>query len=172
MVKWISRLASDHAFRVRVLARAHFIRHKQEIIMKKIFLILLVSVSILSFYANTVSAQALCDESFNGTDGLVPCGRTLNANGTVFCPCTFGHIGKLVLNIFNFIVNVVAVPLAGLIIVISGVLFMISGSSPNLYSKAKNMLWWTLIAILLILTSWLIIHTVLWALGVDPAFIG
>jgi len=130
--------------------------------MKKILLIFLVSIFFLSFYALTVNAQQ-CDESAGG-NGLVPCGREV-VNGIVICPCQLYHVGILFLNIFNFIVLQISVPLAGLLIVIGGVVLVFSGGNPGLASLAKRILWGAIIGILLIWGSYLIIKTVLSVIG-------
>ena len=66
--------------------------------------------------------------------------------------------------------------MAGLIIVIGGILILISGGSggsnpvtdvaiPNMYNQGKNMVTGAIYGIILIWGAWLIIHTILWTIG-------
>lgn len=152
--------------------------------MKKFSLILLLLVLLIA--PIVTSAQALCDDSSGGTDGIVPCGRTPNPPPPVpgvtppppvpNCRCELGHIFILAKNIFKFIVYDISTPLAGLIIVIGGILILISGgpgganpitgiASPNMYSTGKKIVMGAILGWFLIWGAWLIIHTVLLALG-------
>lgn len=151
--------------------------------MKKVLPIFLASLVFLFLFSGITKAQApvtvTCDESsptgffapgLSGTNGIVPCGRTSA------CRCELIHIFILILNIYNFILWNIATPLAALLIVLGGVLMIISGgpgkvnpitsiASPNLYNTAKNMVWWSVIGITLIFSSWLIIDIVLKVIG-------
>ncbi len=129
--------------------------------MKKVFLTFLVS--LVFFLAASGVAQA---------QGLVPCGQ----GGPGAPRCELADIFTLVLNVYGFIVFYIAMPLAGLMIVVGGILMMISGgpgqtnpltgiASPNLYNTAKNTLTGAIFGILLIWLSWLIVHSILLAIG-------
>ncbi len=130
-------------------------RHKK-IKVKKYFLVSLLLV--LSLIPILSAAQT----------PLVTCGQPGGAR------CELKDIFDLVLNVFNFIL-LIAAPLAGLMVVIGGVMIMVSGgpgaagpggvASPNLYSRGKTILWGAVLGLVLILTSWLIIHSVLDAIG-------
>lgn len=143
--------------------------------MKKVFLIFFASFAILFLFSTIIYA-----------DGLVPCGTgsPTNPDGTInsyWRRCELKDLFTLALNVYNFIVLKIATPLAGLLIVIGGVLIMISGGpggknpvtgvvSPNLYTTAKNMIKGAAIGIFLIFGSWLIINIVLTAIGYNPPF--
>ena len=81
--------------------------------------------------------------------------------------CTIADFFKLIANVFNFIVLNIATPLAGLIIVIGGVLILLSGVNAKWYDTGKSMIKIAIIAILLIWGSVLIINTLFAALGYD-----
>ena len=102
--------------------------------------------------------------------GLVPCGQPGAPR------CELGDLFTLIANIFNFIVVYISTPLAGLAIVLGGVLILVSGgpggknpitgiASPNLYSTGKNMVVGAFIGWFLIWGAWLIIKTVTLAIG-------
>lgn len=128
--------------------------------MRKIFLIfLLLSVSLTPVLT---TAQ-----------GLVPCGHgsPTNTDGKPnpnFKKCKITDIGILFLNIFNFIVFWISIPMASLVIVTGGVILLISGGNPSMAGWAKKMIWGAVIGIVLILGSWVIIDTVLKAIGYVP----
>lgn len=152
----------------------------RQTIMKKLLLIFLVSLAFLAIFSPIAKAQqscgssesGICDESNGGTNGLVPCGRALCPDGvTPVCACQFDHVGILAKNIFNFVVWNVSTPLAGLGILVGGVMLIFSGANPNLANRAKEIIRWTIIAILIIFCSWIIINFILLALGVSPNFI-
>ena len=81
------------------------------------------------------------------------------------CPCELAHIFILILNIYKFVVWFIALPLAGLLIMIGGALLLVGGGYPKLHEMGKRILWGAVWGIALILGSWLIIGAVFWALG-------
>ncbi len=116
-------------------------------------------------------------------NALVPCGQnSVNPPGDwgPTCPCELSDFFVMVKRIYDFII-LIGSAVAGLLVVIGGVLIIISGGpggknpvtgivSPNLYSTAKNMVLWAVIAILLILSAWVIINVVLMAIGYTGAW--
>jgi hypothetical protein len=120
--------------------------------MKKLFLILLVSVVVMSaFFGFSSIAQA--------ADPLVTCG------GTGQPRCEFSDLLDLVGRVFNFLLYDIATPLAAALIVAGGVVMTVSAGNPAWIAKGKNMVIWSIIAWVLILTSWIIVDTVLKAIG-------
>lgn len=101
---------------------------------------------------------------------LVPCGNVPPAN---FVgpptqdqqPCTLSDFFVLIANVYNFIVFNIATPLATLMVVIGGILMLLSGINANWFNTGKNMIKWSIIAILLIWSAVLIIDTVFKAIG-------
>mgnify|MGYP001562348584 CR=1 FL=1 len=102
--------------------------------------------------------------------GLVPCGQPNTPM------CKLEDIFVLISNVYNFIVWKIATPLAGILVVIGGVIIMISGGpgganpvtgivSPNMYNKGKSIVTGAIGGWLLVFCSWLIINAVLLALG-------
>lgn len=136
---------------------------------KKFFLVIIIGLAVASsFLFSVANAQGIiintCDESKEG--GLVPCGRKIDKDGFLVCPCQIDHILILVRNIFNFIVYYISIPLAGLLIIIGGTILIISAGNPGLAALGKRILWGAIIGILLIWCAWLIIYTLLLIMGV------
>jgi len=102
--------------------------------------------------------------------GLVPCGQEGKPR------CELNDIFELVLRVFKFLVYDISTVLAGLGIVIGGILILISGgpgganpitgiASPNMYSTGKRIITGAIFGWFLIWGAWLIIHTVCLAIG-------
>ena len=106
---------------------------------------------------------------------LVPCGTgqaiICDDNGNNCQPnpqwrrCELSDVFVIIKNVYLFILWSIITPLAGLVIVAGGVMFMMAGGNPGLASKATNMIKWAVISVLLAYGSWLIINTLLLALG-------
>jgi hypothetical protein len=100
-----------------------------------------------------------------GDGGLVPCGR-----GTDFC--TACDLYQLVHNLMNFLMYI-SVPLAGLSIAIGGGFILYgAGFSEGSVSKGKEVIWDAIIGLIIILSSWLIINTIISQLTNPGVFVG
>lgn len=87
--------------------------------------------------------------------GLVPCGTSDNPR-----ECTFCDLLRLVQNIIGFLRNL-GIALAVLFIAWGGFLLLISGESEERRVKGKETLKAAVIGVIIILSSWIIINTVL-----------
>ncbi|MDO8530287.1 MAG: hypothetical protein Q7S10_02685 [bacterium] len=127
--------------------------------MKKIIWVFLASFAFL-FLFSTAAQASLCLVNHPETNGgLVPCGQFPD------CRCEIKDFFIMLRWIFDFIVKVIAAPLAGLLIVVGGVLILLSGINANWYATGKRLITWAIISFLLILGSWLIVDIVLKAIG-------
>ena len=90
---------------------------------------------------------------------LVHCGQDAS------CPCEICDFFLTLARIYDFLVKWIASPLAILAITIGAVMLMISAGNPNLANKGKTVLWSAIIGLVLVFLSWLIINTILGALG-------
>ncbi len=130
--------------------------------MKKAILFFAISFSFLFLISGIVQAQ-----------GIVPCGRYWDP--TIVGPPPPGHqrcelndlfrINGLIYNVYYFIIWNIATPLAGLGIVIGGVMLILSAGNPGLAGRAKQILWGSILGIVLMWGAWLIINTVFLAIG-------
>jgi len=96
--------------------------------------------------------------------GLVPCGRMCNDPCTKeceCCPCTLCHLFVLFKKIVDFITIDVLFPLAVLMIVVGGVMFLTAAGDPGRIGNAKKMLTATVIGLLIIFLAWLIVDTII-----------
>lgn len=78
--------------------------------------------------------------------------------------CGLCQFFELFSNIINFIVFCLTPPVAGLMIVVSG-LILIFGGSESARTYGKKMLTTTVIAIVIIYASWLLINTIIQLIG-------
>lgn len=95
--------------------------------------------------------------SFQGAfaQGLVPCG------GAGQRPCSICDFGILVINITNFLIYNIAIPLAGLMIVIGGVMIMIGAASEERVKAGKKMFTNAIVGIVIVFLAWLMVDTVI-----------
>ena len=68
-------------------------------------------------------------------------------------------------NIYNFIVKIIAAPLAVIALTIGGILMLISAGNPNLMGLGKKIFYAAIIGLALVFCSWVIINTILTILG-------
>ncbi len=90
---------------------------------------------------------------------LVPCG------GPSQPACTVCHLFALLGNITNFILKDVMPPLAGLFFLVGGIMMVAAGGSEERYKKGKTILVNTLIGVVIVLAAWVVINTLITALG-------
>ncbi len=152
--------------------------------MKKIFLVVLLSLSFLSLSFNFVQAvespecQKLTTEQKKG--GVVPCGRacddpTTLADETV--PCQFCHFFQLFKNIVDFLLIQIVPPLAVLMLAIAGFMYIFAylnpggalpggAGGPALLSQAKKIITSVIWGLVIIFAAWLVINTLFMVIGV------
>jgi len=102
-------------------------------------------------------------------NGLVPnCGYNLTDGGQVNRQniCGFAHIIELIQRIIEFIFLMV-LPIAALVFAYAGFLYMTSGGDSGRRGAAKKAMINMVIGVLVVMAAWLIIKTVLVAIGVD-----
>ncbi len=89
------------------------------------------------------------------TDPIVPCG------GATQPDCTLCHLWHLASNIINFLTFNLAIPMAVLLFVAAGVIFMVSGGSQEKVALARSIFTNTVIGLVIIFTSWIFIDTLI-----------
>jgi len=99
--------------------------------------------------------------------GIVPeCGEVVN--GVIAKQCDFNYLLELVNNVINFMLVTLATPLFALILIYVAWLYLSDmGSSENI-TKAKHILKNALIGYIIALAAWLIVKSILMAVGFNP----
>ena len=92
--------------------------------------------------------------------GLVPC------SGYKCTPC---HFLVLVSNLINFMMRDITFPLAGLLFLIGGLMMVAAGASEDNYKKGKTIIVNTLIGVVIVLSSWAIVNTLIVTIGSSSA---
>lgn len=92
------------------------------------------------------------------TKGLVPC-------GTTGCPCQPCDFFAIIDHALDFILFRMVPVIAILLLVIGGIMFFFAGTDPGMFGKAKAIITSTIIGLAIIFTSFLIIGTILSAIG-------
>jgi hypothetical protein len=106
-----------------------------------------------------------CSEQLIG--GLVPCGRTCDDPCTAECecePCTLCHLFVLFKRIVDFLAKDILFPLAVLMIIIGGVMFLTAAGNPERIGTAKKILTSTVMGLVIIFLAWLIVDTIIMVL--------
>lgn len=98
--------------------------------------------------------------------GIVPkCG--IFSGGVIDNPCEFDDLMQLLNNVINYLLFVIATPLAALIIVYAGILYVFDGGSAEKVKKAKGILKNVVFGYVVALAAWLIVKTILVALNFE-----
>ena len=95
--------------------------------------------------------------------GLVPCGEPGN-------PCGFSHLMIMINGIIHFLLFSVAIPVAAILFAWAGFKFMMAGGNEGQISKAKEIFGAVLYGLLIAFLAWLIVNTVLTALGLNSDY--
>jgi hypothetical protein len=140
------------------------------------------NVCTVRYYCETYQCAVNCNDGYdndqdgfidmNDTDcptpsGLVPCGRTRDNPKTKEDEresCTICHIFVLMKRIIDFMVEVIALPLVVLMAFIGGFLFITAAGSESRIRKGKDIIRTAVIAVVIVLTGWLLINTLLFFL--------
>lgn len=112
-------------------------------------------------------AEEECPEFVFG--GLVTCGRLMDDPNTEefeFCPCRLCHLLILGDKIIDFALLYIVFPLAVLIVVIGGIMFLTAGGSPERIANARKLMTTVIIGVLIIFTAWIVINTFFTFIGV------
>lgn len=97
--------------------------------------------------------------------GLVPdCGVF---NGDSIEKCDFDDLMTLFNTLINYLLFVIATPLAALIIVYAGVLYLFDGGNSSQVKKAKQILINVVFGYVIALSAWLIVKMILKSLGFE-----
>ncbi len=109
-------------------------------------------------------------QSANNSDllkgGIVKCGKDGYNGGKIDGivddqeQCHVSDIFKLVDDALKFVYTYLILPLATISIAIAGVMYLISGGDPGKRKKAGEIMKSTIIGVALVLTAWLIVHTI------------
>lgn len=104
----------------------------------------------------SVSMMIFANNALAKTGGLVPCGP-----GTDDLVCDVCDFFVMIKKIIDFMMIDIAPALALLLIVSGAVVMMTSGGSQQNYDKGKDIIFKTIIGLLIIFGSWFIINIVM-----------
>ncbi len=102
------------------------------------------------------------------TGGLVPCGRKCDDQATVIredAPCTLCATFVLLKRVIDYTFAYIVIPLAILMIVIGGLLYMLVVEDPRRMEQAKTLLTAATIGIIVMFAAWLIVNLVLFVIS-------
>lgn len=113
------------------------------------------------FSNGTVAAQSAPSSALEsgGYSGLIPCGRSGN-QGEASMPCTACHAVVGAKRLMDYLTGIMVV-VAVAVIVAMGVLYILSGVNVDLKKTAKGGIRAVFIGLVLMLSAWLIVSTIL-----------
>jgi len=157
-----------------------------EVNMKKIFLIIFLGS--LLFPLISSAGTYIADGTDVCYEGLVPCGKEVYVGGSwedgkcvggipTFIRCQFCHFFVMLNEIINFVLLKLVFPIAVLMLVIGGVMFMFAYSGgtemlpgggaggPKMLGQAKKLMTSVVIGLVIIFAAWIIIGLFLQLIG-------
>ena len=105
-------------------------------------------------------------------NGLIPCGTEVDDKGLVTNPCGFKDFLALINNVIGFIFQYLILPIAAILFAFAGFKLVFSGGSTEARGTAKKVFTNTAIGLIIALSAFLIIRTLLSILGYEGAWIG
>ncbi len=100
-----------------------------------------------------------------GQTGLVPC------NGST-TPCNFNTLMELINRGIQFLLFDFSIPFAAILFAYAGFILVTSGGSDEKRTQAKKIFTNVALGLVIALAAWLIVETILHALGYEGAWIG
>ncbi|HNW71788.1 MAG TPA: pilin [Candidatus Paceibacterota bacterium] len=94
---------------------------------------------------------------------------------TAACPeggCGFKELVDVVNKVINYVLFVLAIPIAAIMFAYAGILLITSGGEPSKRTKAKSIFVNVGIGLVVAAAAWLIINTILSIVGFDGSWIG
>lgn len=99
------------------------------------------------------------------TSGLIPCGNAAGAGEA----CTFDDLIILAQNVINFLIFKIASPIAAVMFVYAGFLWVTNGGNESQITQAKGIFWAVFWGFVIALAAWLTINMVV-NFFLDPSY--
>ncbi len=115
----------------------------------RMFLLGIILLSVMGTSSTFVYAET--------TGGIVPCGKNTGENEDKSQACTICHLIKGIHNIVQKIVSLI-VAAATVVIVVSGVIYIVSAGNPAMITLAKTAMKNALIGVIVVLTAFVMIN--------------
>ena len=85
--------------------------------------------------------------------------------------CTFTSLLQLVQNVFDFVVNKLALPLATITIIYAGFIILTARDNPAQMKKGRSMMIKVVIGFVILLAAWLIVKLIVNTLLANPGIV-
>jgi hypothetical protein len=149
--------------------------------MKKIFLIIFLGILLFPFISS--AGSYIADHTDVCYEGLVPCGKEVQVGGSwvegkciggtpTFIRCQFCHFFVMLDEIIDFVLFKIVPPLAILMLVIGGVMFILGyfagggEGEPKMFNQGKKLITSVFIGLIIIFAAWIIINLFFQFIGV------
>ena len=93
--------------------------------------------------------------------GLVPCGNASDGSDA----CTINDFFTMLVRVYEFIVKMIATPLAVIALIVGAIFMMVSAGDPGIFGKGREIIKWAIIGLFLVWGSFLIIDFILKTIG-------
>ncbi len=101
---------------------------------------------------------------FAASPGIVQCGTQEDASGNISNPCTVCDLFTLVDRVVDFMLEVVAFPLAVIMFLYGGFMWITAGGDSAKITKGRKAIEYAVYGMIVAFAAWLIIDTILKAL--------
>ena len=102
--------------------------------------------------------------------GIVPCGQSEDDASTTIdesAKCTLCHFFILIMGIVNFVLFNLTAPLALLMLIIGGAMFMLAAGNPSTITQARKLIASVLIGIVIIYGAYFLVGVFLQSVGLN-----
>jgi len=117
----------------------------------------------------THALRGIVNDQGKEIPGLIPCTGDEDPKNADYSPCTFASLQRLIMNVMYYLIYI-SIPAAALSFGWAGWLLISSGGNMSKRNEAKRIFTKVGIGLVIILTAWLIVHTITSAL-LKPEFV-
>jgi len=140
---------------------------------KLISLFLIMLLGSLFFPLVSFAGEYIADGKTVTYEGLVPCGKTVTINGeSRNIPCQFCHFFVMLDGILDFALVNIVFPVAVLLLVIGGAMFIFAAGNPSMVAQGKSIMTSVAWGLVIIFAAWIIVNTFFAFIGVAETDFG
>jgi hypothetical protein len=141
--------------------KKYFNPHSLRAIFLGILMVMSIVTSATVTFAQSTGPTPYCEEGVEGPCTLIPC------QGTPESPCGFPELIKMIDGLIMFVLTYLVLPIAVIILIWGGFLYLTSGGNPAKRTKANKMFKKLFIGLFFCLAAWMIVEIILNTVGYD-----
>jgi ABC-type antimicrobial peptide transport system permease subunit len=121
----------------------------------------------ISIPVSNIMAQTTTTPVETTEEGLVPCGNNPDDPDD---ECNFDDLILTVQRVIDFMFKFLILPIAAIIFAWSGLKLLFRGDNPEARQQTKKMFWKVFVGLLIALSAWVIVSTIISGLEVLPGY--